>query len=161
MSEPKTQSRRCRPPARWLAPLLVCSLLVACGGGSTTGDRAAIRSVLTSFFNALAHGDGRVACAHASPPGQQRIVATIGPELQNFGIYGCADVVYVTGAQMKPAGRRALETARIARITVNGTKATVALSALSSPNGSVAVELDTQAPIRLVDSYGVWLITSL
>jgi hypothetical protein len=155
-----------KPSKRWTAIRLVtlvgvCSLVAACGSSSPASQRKAIRAVVTNFLYALAHGDGDVACAHATPSGQQKIVNAIGPELQNFDIYGCADVVYTTGAQMTAAHRKSLETARVGKIALQKSTATIPLSSLTSPDGSVDVVLGTKAPVRLIDSYGVWLIISL
>lgn len=161
MRVPTTQPTARRTSALCLAGLAFAVVLAGCGGASASSERTKIRAVLSSFLFALAHGDGTVACAHATPSGQNQIVAALGPELQNFDIYGCTNAVYVTGAQMKPVSRRALETARVATITLDGAKASIPLSAITSPHGDVAVELGTNKPVRMVDSYGVWLIVSL
>lgn len=155
-----------QPPARLTAAVCLGAaalalLLAGCGGSSASSDRTKIRAVVSNFLYALAHGDGTVACAHATVAGQNAIVSAIGPELQNFGIYGCKDAVYVTGAQMKHAARHALETARIAKIELSGTTASIPVSAITSPHGNVDVELGTTKPVQLVDSYGVWEITAL
>ena len=155
--QPKTR----RTAAALTVALSAAPLLAGCGGSSAPRDREQIRAVISSFLDALAHGNGTVACAHATPAGQKAIVSAIGPELQNFDIYGCKSAVYVTGAQMKPASRRALETARIATIALSASRASIPMSTITSPNGNVAIELGTNKPVRLVKSYGVWLITSL
>lgn len=155
------QPKTCRLAAALVVALSPALLLAGCGGSSAPRDREQIRAVVSSFLDALAHGDGSVACAHATPAGQRAIVSAIGPELQNFDIDGCNSAVYVTGAQMKPASRRALETARIATITLSAGTASIPVSKITSPSGNVAVELGTNKPVRLVESYGVWLITSL
>jgi hypothetical protein len=161
MRAPNRQPKTCRLAAALLVALSAALLLAGCGGSSAPRDREQIRAVVLSFLDALAHGNGTVACAHATPAGQKAIVSAVGPELQNFDIYGCKSAVYVTGAQMKPAARRALETARIATITLSATTASIPMSKITSPNGNVPVELGTNKPLRLVKSYGVWLITSL
>jgi hypothetical protein len=157
------QPKTCRHAAALAVALSAALLLAGCGGSSAPAphDREQIRAVVSSFLDALAHGNGTVACAHATPAGQKAIVSAVGPELQNFDIYGCKSAVYVTGAQMKPASRRALETARIATITLSASSASIPVSTITSPNGNVAIELGTNKPVRLVKSYGVWLIASL
>ena len=161
MNEFQQNARRRSTPGRLLLLGLLCALLAACGGSSPSASRAAVRAVLRSFLHAVAKGDGRVACGHGTPAGQQKIVAALGPELQNFDIYGCDDVVYVTGAQMSRANRLRLETARITRVELDGSHATVPLASLTSPHGPISTELGKVGPIRLVESYGVWLITAL
>jgi hypothetical protein len=160
MKVPLRQSPTVRRGACCFATVALATLLAGCGGTSATKERVDIRHTISSFLSALARGAGD-GCAHATPAGQQEIVSVLGPELQNFDIYGCADVVYVTGAQMKPALRRVLETATVATINLHGDTASVDWSQVRSPHGDVAAVIGTTKPIRLIDSYGVWLITAL
>jgi hypothetical protein len=157
-----------QPPMRprWslcLALVAVAAMLAGCGGAAspTNSDRSKIREVVAGFLYAVARGAGAVACAQATPAGQTAIVSALGPELQNFGIYGCKNTVAITGEQMKPAARRALETETTGVIKIDSAKATISLSQITSPYGSVAGELGTKGPIRLVESSGVWLISAL
>jgi hypothetical protein len=143
-----------------LLTLAAIALLAACGGASPA-KRAVIRSVIASYLRGVAHGDGNAACAHATPSGQNKIVSVLGPELQNFDIYGCSDVVYVTGAQMSKQNRRILDSVKVGTVTIDGSTASVDATQITSPYGSAAALIGTTAPIRLVDSYGVWLITQL
>lgn len=161
MKVPLRQSPKVQLGACCLATLALATLLAGCGGASAAKERVDIRHTISSFLFALARGAGEGACAHSTPGGQQEIVSVLGPELQNFDIYGCADVVYVTGAQMKPALRRVLETATVATVNLHGSKASVDWSQVRSPHGNVGAVIGTTKPIRLIDSYGVWLITAL
>lgn len=151
----------------WTRRIGACSacalalVLTSCGSASPAQDRSAIRKVLTSFLFAVARGAGDTACAHATPAGQQTIVNAVGPELQNFQIYGCADVVYVTGAQMSKANRAILEHAYVGKIALHGSHATVAWSQIASPTGNTSDVFPQRTPIQLTEASGVWLITKL
>jgi hypothetical protein len=140
-------------------------VLAGCGSNgssvSPATQRVEIRDTLGTFLRALAAADGTAACRELTPTGQASVIHAIGPELTNFGINTCAQVVHVTGAQLTPKLRRELTTATVGAVTLAGSSATVQWSAITSPAGDVGAFFGHPKPVRLVEVKGGWEIESL
>lgn len=89
------------------------------------------------------------------------MIATIGPELGNFGIDSCAQVVHVTGAQLSATPRRELASVQVGAVAPHGARATVRWSAVTSRFGDAAAYFGAANAIELVDADGFWKISSL
>jgi hypothetical protein len=143
------------------------SLLAACGGGGATtttspvAQRAEIRGAIRTFLRGLAAADGASACSVLTPAGRKSVIAAIGPELKNFDIHGCEQVVHWTGIQLSAALRRQLKTAVVGAVALAGATATVQWSAITSPAGDVAGFFARRKPLSLVEVDGAWRIGSI
>jgi hypothetical protein len=140
-------------------------VLAGCGSSgssvSPAKQRVEIRNTLSRFLRALATADGTAACRELTPAGQASVIHTIGPELTNFGINTCAQVVHVTGAQLTPKLRRELTTATVGAVMLLGSTATVQWSAITSRAGEVGAFFAHPKPIRLAEVSGSWEIDAL
>jgi hypothetical protein len=152
-------------PRRAGAVVVAAVLLAGCGGRggapSAATERRAVRATVRTFMRALAAADGASACAALTGSGQSSVIATIGPELGNFGIDSCAQVVQVTGAQLGAGLRRELAGAQVGAVALHGVRATVRWSAVTSPSGDIAAYFGRAEPIDLVETDGSWKISAL
>jgi hypothetical protein len=159
-SQPSTRQSH-RRAAGALAALAAAVALAGCGSPSPAKERSDIRGVITDFLGALGRGEAYTACAHATPAGQGQIVHVLGPELTNFGINGCLNVLYVIHKDMKRPLREILQTATVGRVQLHGDSATVRWSAVSSPRGELGSAIQQTHPIELTRTNGVWLLTKI
>lgn len=141
-------------------------LLAACGGSSPAtilpaAQRAQVRSTIVGLLRDFAAGDGKAVCARLTATGQASVIRAVGPELTNFGITSCEDVVRVTAPQLGAALRKELRDATVGGVTLSGTIATVAWSQISSPEGDLGAFFGHPKPLRLVEVDGVWRISAL
>jgi len=144
------------------AALTVVALLAGCGTSvSPATQRAEIRGTLDTFMRELAAGDGTIACERLTSAGQASVIHTIGPELANFGIDTCAQVVHLTGTQLTPRLRGELAGVMVGAVAVHDSTATVRWSAITSPAGDVAAYFGRPKPVTLSNVDGVWRISAL
>jgi hypothetical protein len=108
----------------------------------------------------LAAANGKVACEGLTAAGQGSLIQTIGPELGNFGIETCAQVVQVTGVQLAPKVRSELASVTVGAVTLHGSTATVQWAAIVSPAGNVASFFGHPKAVQLADVDGFWEISS-
>jgi len=109
----------------------------------------------------LADADGQAACERLTATGQASLIKAIGPELTNFGINDCAQVVHITGRQLSPKLRRELRHATVGRVAVHGSNAIARWSAITSLDGDLAAFFGHPKPVTLVEVDGRWLISGL
>jgi hypothetical protein len=146
---------------RAIAAGAVALAVAACGGGptGTQGDqRAAIRRTIVTFMRELAAGNGMVACEGLTVGGASSLAAAIGPELGNFDISGCVQVVDVSGSELTPQLRTALASVTVGAVRLSGSNATVRWSAVTSPAGDVAAYFGRARWISLVWVKSFWYI---
>jgi hypothetical protein len=157
--------RRGRSPFGPAAALALAALiLTGCGGGakgsSAATQREAVRATLRTFLRELSVGHGQIACEGLTSAGASSVIGVIGPELGNFGINSCAQVVQVTGSQLTSKLRRELASAKIGAVALHGSGATVAWSAITSPGGDVGAYFGHPRPVRFAYLRGYWYISS-
>jgi len=143
---------------RLAAAVAVAVALAACGGGpsgSAASQRAAVRRTVVTFMRELAAGNGTVACEGLTVGGASSLAATLGPELGNFGIDGCVQVVGVIGSGLSATLRGELDRATVGAVTLNGSNAAVRWSALPR---AVAAFFGSSKPIALVWEKGFWYL---
>lgn len=116
---------------------------------------------MRTFLRELAVGNGKVACEGLTVSGSASVIATIGPELGNFGINSCAQVVSLTGGQLSAALRRELATVAVGAVALHGSRATVRWSAVRSRFGDVAAYFGHPRALTLSDIRGFWYISRL
>jgi hypothetical protein len=145
-----------------------CALALAlcsCGGArkpaAEPSARAHIRATIVTFMLELAAANGKVACEGLTNPGQNSVIGALGPELANFGIDTCSQTVTLTGSQLAPKLRRALEAVRVGSISVAGARARVNWSQITSPDGDLAAFFGHPKTMRLRASEGFWQIDRL
>jgi hypothetical protein len=149
-------------PRRAGAVFVTAVVLAGCGGGVPAAtQRRDVRATVRTFMRELAAAHGAIACAGLTPAGQSSVIATIGPELGNFGIDSCAQVVRVTGAQLSAPLRRELASVQVGAVALHGARATVRWSAVTSRFGDVAAYFGRAEAIELADADGFWKISSL
>lgn len=159
LKPPAAPSRAARAGALALA---AAALIAGCGGSGvpTATQRALIRATVRTFMRELAIANGTVACEGLTVGGQGNLIGVIGPELGNFGIDSCAQVVQLTGSQLTPRLRAELETVTVGAVAVSGSNATVRWPAITSPRGDVAAYFGHPPPIRLSYIHGFWYISA-
>jgi len=144
------------------AALTLAAVLAGCGASaSPTAQSGEIRDTIRTFMRGLAEADGARACRVLTPAGQASVIKTVGPELKNFGIDTCAQVVHLTGIQLTAKLREELASATVGAVALHGSTATVRWSAITSPGGDVGAFFGNPRPVTLVDVDGVWRISSL
>jgi hypothetical protein len=158
--------QRGRSPWRPAAAMALAAVILAgCGGGarepSAAAQRNAVRATLATFLRELSAGHGQIACEGLTAAGASSVIGVIGPELGNFGIDSCAQVVQVTGSQLTPALRRELASVRIGAVALHGSSATVAWSAITSPGGDLGAYFGHPRPVRFAYLNRFWYISSL
>lgn len=109
----------------------------------------------------LALANGKVACEGLTVAGSQSVIATIGPELGNFGINSCVQVVSLTGGQLTAALRRELANVSVGAVALHGASATVRWSAVTSRYGDVAAYFGHPKALILSEIRGFWYLSRL
>jgi hypothetical protein len=141
--------------------LALASQLTGCGKTVPPAtQRVKVRSTLSTFMRELAAANGKVACEGLTAAGQDSLIRTIGPELGNFGIETCAQVVQVTGFQLTAKVRRELASVTVGAVSLHGSTATVQWAAITSPAGNVASFFGHPTAVKLADVDGFWEISS-
>ena len=141
--------------------LALASQLAGCGKSVPPAkQRGEVRSTISTFMRELAAANGKVACEALTAAGQGSLIQTIGPELGNFGIETCPQVVQVTGFQLAAKVRRELASVTVGAVTLHGSTATVQWAAIQSPAGNVASFFGHPKAVQLADVHGFWAITS-
>ncbi|HEY5429650.1 MAG TPA: hypothetical protein VIK04_11080 [Solirubrobacteraceae bacterium] len=146
--------------SRRLPVALVASLGVIATGCGGSGDARATavaqikRTVATALAD-LAHGDGRAFCALATRAGQAKLAGTL------HG-YTCPTLVELVAGHLSPATRAGLAHAEVARLTIDGSKATVRAADITATEGTLKGFLDDGGkPTTLIRQRdGRWKIAS-
>jgi hypothetical protein len=124
---------------RWLAGG-VCAVVVA--GCASRSSRSEIAQVTHTFQSAIAHGDGKQACAQLTPTA----AAAITREGSAYGAHTCEGTIVLVARGLSAAQKR-LAGSALTSITIHGDTATVGV------RGGAA-------PAQLTKVGGRWLISS-
>ncbi len=123
--------------------LVVCSLLlVGCG---SSDDPTKIRQTISSYFDALASGDGTKACTQLTGNERRMFVASTAARLPEFHATTCADAISKLAANVGADETSRLKHANITKIAVKGQTATATIAGATK-----------QATLTKTD--GQWLI---
>ncbi len=120
--------------------LIVLLGIAACGGdqgASEPPSEMSPREVALSYFRALADGDGRKACGYFTPQLRARSARYVGSR-------SCAESVRKISTALTPDKRRVLQRARVARVRVRGSDASVRLTGdkrYAAPDGPRTIRL--------------------
>jgi hypothetical protein len=138
---------------RFVAMVTACVTLAACGSAATP-DVAKIRQTLTRAFHALAGGDGATLCSLATQAGQASLAQAVPHST-------CAQVVKLVSAELSPAQKAAMRSAQVGHVTLQGNRATVPETAITSSKGSLRGFLQAgAAPTRLTkQTDGSWKLS--
>ena len=154
-----------RPSSALRAAALVALALLpaACGSkqASPAEQQAQVRTAVAGMLHDLAAADGRAVCAGLTEAGQASVIKAVGPELTNFGIDDCDQVVHITGTQLTPKLRAELRHATVGDVSLQGDTATVQWSEIRSPGGDLGAFFGHPRALTLVDVNGTWLVSSL
>jgi hypothetical protein len=150
-----------RVGARCLAAIVLAAALAGCGGKSVPAatQRADVRATIRTFMRELAAGNGQVACEGLTVGGQSSMISVVGPELGNFGIDSCAQVVQVTGSELTAKLRRELASVTVGAVKLDGAGATVPWSSIRSPAGDISSYFGHARPLELLDIHGFWYLS--
>ena len=121
-------------PSRRSGAVVACAFAAVavggCGGGHKQSDRQLITQTLRSYLRAQATGDGYAACALLTAGGRQQLIAVVVKAGKGLITTRptCEDAVglirAVAGAQLL----KALGSARIERVHVDGARATATIA---------------------------------
>jgi hypothetical protein len=138
-------------------------LLAGCGSKhvAPTAQRAQVRATVASLLHDFAAGNGQAVCARLTTAGETSLIKTVGPELVNFGITRCDQVVHVTATQLSAQVRNELRHATVGAVALQGGKATVEWSEIRSPEGDLGAFFGHPRPVMLLAVNGVWLVSAL
>jgi hypothetical protein len=143
------------PRNRALAALgvIIATGLAGCGG-SSSGDAAKVSDTVTRLLHALGRGDGAGVCSLATRAGQK----TLARALPNST---CPKVVELVSRHLSPSQKAGLESAKVGKVHINGSHASVPNTSITSPKGSLKGFLQAgSAPTRLTkQSDGSWKIS--
>jgi hypothetical protein len=142
------------PWTRALAVSAASLMLASCGGTSSSSDAPQVQRTVTRVLHALGRGDGATVCSLATKAGQ----AVLAKAVPNST---CIQVVDLVSAHLSPAQKAGLESAKVGKVTINGSHATVPDQAITSSKGSLTGFLDAgNAPTQLTkQSDGTWKIS--
>lgn len=129
--------------------------LVGCGGGraSDAADAAKIKRTVQRALAALADGNGPAFCALASA-GARAELARTAPGA------GCAGVVRRISRQLSDRVKLGLRHARVGKVSVSGSRATIRAGEITSTRGTLKGFLQASAaPTQLIrQADGGWRI---
>jgi phage-related minor tail protein len=140
-----------------VAALVTATGLIAagCGGGSGGGsaDTANAKQTMTRFLSAVAAGDGPTACSLVTTSGQVKLGAT--------AVGSCSQSIALLSAKMSPELKKALQSAQVNKVTINGTKATIQNADVTSTQGDLSSFLKPGRPPSVLtkQSNGTWKIS--
>lgn len=138
-------------------------LLAACGSthAAPAKQRSDVRVTVTGLLRDLAAGNGAAVCARLTTAGRSSLIKAVGPELSNFGITSCEQVVHITGMQLSAQLRSELRHAAVGVVAVHGSRATVRWADVTSPQGDLGAFFGHPPALQLVAANGAWLVSSL
>ncbi|HEY2260332.1 MAG TPA: hypothetical protein VGH45_11495 [Solirubrobacteraceae bacterium] len=139
-----------KPWIRVLAVGTVSLSIVGCGG---SGDTSQVQQTVTKVLHALGSGDGATVCSMATRAGQAA--------LANAGHSSCQRVVGLVSDHLTPAQKAGLQSAKVGKVKIDGSHATVPASAITSSKGSLKGFLQSDsAPTQLTkQSDGTWKLS--
>jgi hypothetical protein len=108
-------------------------------------DQGQIRAAVGGFFEALANGQGVVACDHLSANGRREIAQAAEKMLPTLGDAPCPRLIEAIAGTYGPPQKAILRNIDVTRVQVKGNRATVTIAAASDQP-------------TLVESGGEWLI---
>ncbi|HET6494689.1 MAG TPA: hypothetical protein VFH61_04885 [Thermoleophilia bacterium] len=130
---------------RATAPVLVVAALLALAGCGSDEDN--VSDAVTTYYDALADGDGEKACDQLSGNGTRELVAFANEQLPELGTLDCASIVEQFSGLIGEDERNILRDAEVTDVEIDGDEATA------------QIEGATASPV-LVKSDGDWLIDS-
>jgi hypothetical protein len=138
-------------------------LLAGCGAKhvSQAAQRTQVRTTVVSFLRDFAAGDGQAVCARLTTSGRTSLIKTVGPELANFGITRCDQVVHVTAMQLPAKIRDELRQATVGAVVLKGSTATVEWSEIGSSEGDLGAFFGHPRALTLVAVKDAWLVSAL
>ena len=138
--------------------LAVAVVLAGCSSGKSEQDKA--KDAVTTFFAAVADNKGDVACIRLTPAGVDQ-VGRAAFLLRTPG--SCPDAIKALNRQLDPNDKKALKSAKVTKVVVNGERATVAQSdiQIKVSGQSSLFHSSTSGPIQLEKVAGDWKISSL
>lgn len=105
--------------------VMVCALLIGCGG---TDEQAKIRHTITSYFAALASGDGANACAQLTGNERRLLFANLATRIPELSAATCADAVSKLAANLGADETARLKHVEVTNIAINGQTATATIA---------------------------------
>ena len=142
-----------------LAALLAVALVAAgCGDSESEEDR--VKGTVTGFFDDVADGQGQAGCARLTGSAVQELSASA---FLLQAPASCQEAVELASRQLGDEERKALKSAKVNRVTLEGDKATVA-------DNDIVLDLEGQSsvfrnndpkPMQLEKSGADWKISSL
>jgi hypothetical protein len=155
---PAQVSRGRRLVAGLLSILAVAVMVGGCGDSESDEDK--VEGTVTGFFENVADGEGKSACARLTDSAVKELSAA------SFILQApasCEEAVELTAKQLGDEEKEALRSARVGRVTVTDDRATVA-------DNDIEIDLEGQSsvfrnndpnPIELAKSGEDWKISSL
>jgi hypothetical protein len=145
------------PRNRALAALgvIIAAGLPGCGGGGdSSGDATKVSDTVTRVLHALGHGDGATVCSLATTAGQKTLARALPHST-------CPKVVELVSRHLSPSQKVGLETAKVGKVRISGSHATVPDTSITSPKGSLKGFLQAgSTPTKLTkQSDGSWKIS--
>jgi hypothetical protein len=143
------------PWSQTVAVAAVSMAAVGCGGSSSSSsDTAAVQQTVTKVLHGLGSGDGKTVCALATKDGQAALAKAVPHST-------CAQVVDLVSAHLGSAEKEGLQNAKVGKVTIDGSHASVSDSAITSSKGSLKGFLQSgSAPTQLTkQSDGTWKIS--
>jgi hypothetical protein len=129
--------------------------VAGCGGGSSSsGDAAKVADTVTRVLHALGSGDGATVCSLATEQGQQTLAQALPHST-------CQQVVQLVSQHLSAAQKAALQSAKVGKVKINGSHASVPDASITSAKGSLKGFLtEGSAPTKLTkQSDGSWKIS--
>jgi hypothetical protein len=138
--------------------LAVAVVLAGCSSGKTDQDKA--KDAVTTFFAAVADNKPDVACVRLTPTGMEQI-SRAAFLLRTPGT--CLDAIKALNRQLDSSDKKALRSAKVTKVVVNGERATVAQSdiQIKVSGQSSLFRSSTNGSLRLEKVAGDWKIASL
>lgn len=131
--------------------------MAGCGG---SGDEGAVKQSLQHFLAAIGRGDGAAACALVTPAGQQALAAQIAKITSATHTVSCQVILTQIAKLLPPAVKQGLQAARVQKVTISGSTATVRSQDIKASQGTLSAFLQGGAPTKLQKVGGVWKVTS-
>ncbi len=129
--------------ASTIAAAVAAAALSACGSSSSSHNASTPSTAVTTYLTALANGDGATACGSLTPSLQDQELKLA--RSQGLKASSCPDLVSQLKAHITSSQRTLLLNAKVSRVSVQGSTATVTVKGATHPS-------------MLTKSDGKWLI---
>jgi hypothetical protein len=141
---------------RLAAVLSVAIVAAGCGGSSGgSSDSAKVKQTIQGAFTDLANGNGKAFCSLATAAGQATLAKTLPGA-------SCAKVVALVSKRLSAQQKTGLRNARVGKVTISGSGATVKSSDISTSKGTLKGFLSSSdKPTTLAkQSDGSWKLSN-